>query len=218
MQSNFGNSCQAARTRISVPTIPLASIRTAAEARSHSGRAKPWLRPLAAAFASVSVVASAAGAAVWSTHVSLTKAGTVILTGDSVHTTRHPTSADLHSAAYRVDFPVVLPQGLPSDTKLSGLTRIGTSALVLTYDLPGAARRNNHLLGVVLASPASTTAVSNDARVKPMSHRDYTLNLGHAREHWSVGAQDVLVLPPSTMTFAEIARMKQAMHARTRTP
>jgi len=39
-----------------------------------------------------------------------------------------------------------------------------------------------------------------------------------ASEQWTAGGEVVLLLPPSTMTVAEIAHMKRAMNAHSRLP
>lgn len=108
-----------------------------------------------------------------------------------------------------------------SSREIASVLRIpdGTvRALMLSYDLPGAGRRSNHLLTVVLANPAAYTAKPNDTRSKPVPHSDDVMITERVSEQWTVGGEVVLLLPPSTMTVAEIAHMKRAMNAHSRLP
>ncbi|MBC5798577.1 MAG: hypothetical protein GIX03_04670 [Candidatus Eremiobacteraeota bacterium] len=90
-----------------------------------------------------------------------------------------------------------------------------SSALLLQYDLPGAWRRSNHILDILLTNP-QTLAVSPE-HVRP----NYALQMGgtaaHGGVHWTIGHEEVFALQ-STLTPAELARLKSAMIARSRQP
>jgi hypothetical protein len=81
----------------------------------------------------------------------------------------------------------------------------------ITYNLPGAWRRSNHLLFVILANPKSVTSQG-----APPAHGKYALQFGQSKglgaERWMVGQEEVIVLK-STITAAELAHFKAAMKA-----
>ena len=84
-----------------------------------------------------------------------------------------------------------------SSREIASVLRIpdGTvSALMLSYDLPGAGRRSNHLLTVVLANPAAYTAKPNDTRSKPVPHSDDVMITERVSEQWTVGGEVVLLV------------------------
>ncbi|MDQ6780325.1 MAG: hypothetical protein M3Z37_04115 [Candidatus Eremiobacteraeota bacterium] len=107
----------------------------------------------------------------------------------------------------------MLPAGLPKGSTLLSLARAGSSAILLQYNLPGAWRRDNHVLALVLANPQSFAATS-----KSMPG-DYLLDLSggttHRGVHWTIGHEDV-ILAGSTLTPAELAHIKSAMLAQVR--
>jgi hypothetical protein len=82
---------------------------------------------------------------------------------------------------------------------------------VLPHKLPGAWRRSNHLLVVMLANPKSVAPEN----AKP-PHSKYTLEFGQktgiGAAHWMVGQEEVIVLK-STITPSEFAHFKAVMMA-----
>lgn len=216
MQCNFEAACKNAREFIAVPATPLAVIRNAAVSRDAE---KPQARRKelpALLLAGASVVAIAAGAAVWGgTHVSFGQNGTMQLTTTKESDNHNPTVADLRSAAQAADFPVVLPAGLPAGTTPMEMVTAGKSAIWLRYNLPGAWRASNHLLAFLLMNPRLLSATA--PHVQP-NHSDITLFFGLARGHehsWRIGGEQVVVFARS-VTPAELARIKSAMIASAR--
>lgn len=86
---------------------------------------------------------------------------------------------------------------------------------LLQYDLPGAWRRSDHVLTLVIANPKTLTTSRNIAR------GDYELSMGsgttHGRSQWMIGGEEVIVMS-STITPAERTGIKNAMVARSRHP
>jgi hypothetical protein len=216
MQSDFELSCRVAREAIIVPPIPLGAIRDA-----QNYPRKPALRRrglIAALVASISIVTAAAAAEIFGhVQVSLDPSGTVKLYSDGLGhgaPVRDPKDEDLQKAARAMNFPVILPTGLPNGTTAEGLSIFGPGAMTIAYNLPGAWRRSNHLLFVILANPRSV-APGNGAP----SQSKYTLEFGQqtglGAVTWRVGQEDVVVLK-STITRAELAHFKAAMMAQAR--
>ncbi len=234
MRSDFDDRCRGARELMPVPAIPLAAIRNAAAAefRPHEllGYGKRRKGLITALLAGVSVAAVAAGAGVLSgTHVFFNLSGPTQLSTDRLDRTKDPTAEDLRSAARHADFPVVLPAGLPAGTTPTELLTAGPSALLLQYNLPGAWRRSNHILDIVLANPETLGSSPKRARgtysleicgicskVNPQA-----LRVGGVAAHeglqWLIGHEGVIVLR-STLTPAELAHVKNAMIAQSERP
>lgn len=214
MQSNVDSVCKAARERIAIPPIPLAAIRNAAAQREEPKPRKPWAGSIAAMLAGSALLAAAAGAAVWSsTHVSVNPSGMFEVHARKASSRKNPTTAELRALTQRADFPVVLPTGLPAGTTLEAVSMFDSSALMLTYGLPGAWRRSDHLLPVVLANPHSVGGGS-----PKNTNRSLQLLIGRkgsGAQQWTIGGEKVMVMS-STMTPAELARMKHAMLATSR--
>ncbi|HEX3548841.1 MAG TPA: hypothetical protein VHT53_00590 [Candidatus Elarobacter sp.] len=108
---------------------------------------------------------------------------------------------------------MTLPAGIPGDRSPRSLLRAGTGAMILTYDLPGAWRRDNHLLRIVLADPRDVF----DGGATAVKKHTYELKLGSMEGalRWRVGGEDVIVLK-STMTPAETEHLHRAMIAASR--
>ncbi len=217
MQSDFERSCEIAREAIVVPSIPLEAIRHAPNHPRTPARRRRGL--IAAIVASVSVVTAAAAAEIFGhVQVSIEPSGTVKMYSDGLGgggaPVRNPNDEDLRKAARAMNFPVLLPAGLPSGTTAEGLMVYRPGAMQIAYNLPGAWRRSNHLLFVILANPASV-APGNAAP----AHSKYTLEFGQktglGAVTWRVGHEDVVVLK-STITRAELAHFKAAMMAQAR--
>jgi len=215
MQSDFELSCKIARAAIVVPPIRLEAIRHAPiQSR------KPVLRRrslMAAIVASVSIVTAAAAAELFGhAQVSLEPSGMVKLyfdgRGGRWAPVRDPKEEDIQNAARAMNFPVILPTGLPSGTTAEGLMVYGPGAMHIAYNLPGAWRRSNHLLFVILANPKSVVPGSA-AHPHSMYDFEFGQTTGLGAETWRVGQEDVVVLK-STITRAELAHFKAAMMAR----
>ncbi len=219
MRSDFEVSCKTARAAIAVPAIPLDAIRRAAHDRPSARAGRRRRGVLAAALASVSIVAVAAAAEIFGhVQISLDPSGTANLyfdgTGGSWRPVRDPKEQDIQKAARAMNFPVILPKGLPEGTTAEGLMVMGPGAMQIAYNLPGASRRSNHLLFVILANPKSVAPGTAPAPQSKFSmHFGQTKGLGAVR--WMVGQEEVIVLK-STITAAELAHFKDVMTAQTR--
>jgi hypothetical protein len=206
MQYDLALLCRDARGGIDVPAIPLTAIRNAATQRSMPLRRRVIIAVLVSALS----LGAVAAAAVWhATRVYVGNAGTLDVYAHTM-TIRfgHATHADAVSAAHQVTFPVVLPTGLPAGTQLRQVGRADRSALMLSYDLPGAWRRSHHLLDVVLADPAIVGSAISDPykqRLMVMRYKEPQRTV-----RWRVGGEEVIV-DWNNLTPAELARMKQAM-------
>jgi hypothetical protein len=88
----------------------------------------------------------------------------------------------------------------------------GPGAMQIAYNLPGAWRRSNHLLFVILANPKSVAPESAPAPSTKFSLH-YGQKTGNGAVRWMVGQEEVIVLK-STITSAELAHFKAAMGAR----
>ena len=216
MQSNFELACRTARESIPVPVLPLDAIRAGAQSRPGERAGRRRRGVLAAVVASFSVVAVAAAAEMFGyVQISLQPSGAmrVAFDGTGAHwaPVRNPTEQDFQKAARAMNFPVILPKGLPQGTTAEMLVPLGSGAMQIIYDLPGASRRSNHLLFVTLANPKS---VAPDSAKLP--RREYTMEVGPSKGvgavRWMVGQEEVIVLK-STITPAELARFKAAMLA-----
>ena len=216
MQSDFELSCKAARAAIAVPAVPLDAIRYGAQYRSNTRSVVRRRTVVAAVIASLSVVAAAAAADVFGhVQISLAPSGTAHIyfdgVGDRWAPVRNPKEQDLQKAARAMNFPVILPKGLPKGADPEGLVVLGPGAMQIAYNLPGAWRRSNHLLFVILANPKS---VAPDSAQPPHTH--YSLQFGQTTGlgavHWMVGQEEVIVLK-STITASELAHFKAVMTA-----
>jgi hypothetical protein len=158
MQSNFELSCKRARADLMVPVIPIDAIRRAACDRPAQRAGRRRRGVLAAAIAGLSVVAAAAAAEMFGhVQVSLDPSGVAHLSfdgnGGRLTQVRNPNERDMQKAARALNFPVTLPKGLPEGTTAAQLMVFGPGAMEIAYNLPGAQRRSNHLLFVILANP-----------------------------------------------------------------
>jgi hypothetical protein len=206
MQSDLTLLCREARAGIEVPAAPLDAIRNAASKRISPIRR----RMIIAVFVSALSLGAVAAAAVWhATHVYVGSAGTLDVYAHAMTIKlNHATHADAVSAARQVDFPVVLPTGLPAGTQLRSVGRADRSAIMIGYDLPGVWRSSHHLLDVVLADPA----IVGSAIMDPYKQRLIVMRYKQPQRtvRWRVGGEEVIV-DWNNLTPAELARMKQAM-------
>ncbi len=217
MPSEFELCSISARDGLPVPPFPLGAIRQAVERPPNRKARGPGRAALAAIAAALSIVAVAAAAEVFGhVQVSVSPSGTAHLYFDGpagYHgPIRHPKRADFEAAARAVNFPVVFPAGLPPGTRADALTVLGPGAMQIAYALPGAWRRSNHLLFVILANPESVAPDS-----APAPHTTYSLEFGQTSGtgavHRMVGREEMIVLR-STITPAELAHLIAATTAR----
>ncbi len=219
MQSNFSTVCKNARELIEVPSVPLAAIRRGADTQVTSRFGKRRRGFIAALITGASIAAVAAGAQVWSgSHIYFNRSGSMLVAFNRGADIKNPTTNELRSAARDADFPVVLPEGLPTGTTATTLMR-GSSVLLLQYNLPGALRRSNHLLLIFLANPQT---LSNSLQRAPSKFRlEFPLICGgncwfaSGGVHWTIGHEEVLI-PRSLLTSSELAHIKSAMAAESR--
>lgn len=213
MQSEFNVLCKAAREQIDVPAIPLAAIRSAATMPAASASNKGRKGLAATLIAGLSIVTFAAAAEIWSgTHVTLTHSGhvTIQLPKDGIHVRKaNPTSQDVRAAARQAAFPVTLPAGLPEGTTPISLV-YNANLIQLQYNLPGGWRASNHILWIVLADPRTLTPATTTNTDYQFMHGG-TAAKGATR--WLVG-HELVIMPHSTLTPAELANLKSAMLAR----
>ncbi len=115
------------------------------------------------------------------------------------------TEAEIQEAARRLDFPAILPMGLPAGAKPIRLFTAGTSMLAITYELPGT-QRSSHLLWVFLTNRAT---MSGPAR--PPQGR-YTLQTGErtSLRVWDVG-KEAVIATSTGLSDREFATIKRAM-------
>ncbi len=166
---------------------------------------------MAAVLASATLVA--AGAAVWNgTHVSYDRSGGFEVRAEKMTSLKDPTFGNLRSFANHADFPVVLPAGLPAGTTIASVHMFGSSALLLQYNLPGAWRRSDHVLSLILANPNS---IGGSPKIPPKSYNLRLGRKGSGAVQWAIG-REVVILTLSTATPAELAHIKRAMIAQAR--
>lgn len=211
MPSKFEVSCQSAREFIAVPDVPMNVIRDGAQ---HLAISTPKRRYglIAAILASLSIVAVAAATELLGVRISFNPSGPMQVYAIGGKMVPHPARADFQAAVDQVNFPVLLPMGLPAGTEPSGLFRAAKSAIFITYNLPGKWRRSNHILEVVLADP-KVVATSN---ALPPLHMPMEFEMGGTARAggvlWHIGNEDVIVLK-STITASELAHFKSEMAA-----
>lgn len=212
MRSDFSNLCKDARERICVPAVPLTAIRHGAGKQPVPRFGKRRKGLIAAFVAGVSIVAVAAGAEVWGgTHISFNRSGAmeIAFNRGGSPPIQNPTREDVRLATRRADFPVVLPAGLPEGTLGPVTLMSGPGVLLLQYNLPGAWRRSNHILPIILTNRQALESKFESARAR------YKLLIPRARiggVHWAIGQEEVFVLP-SSLTPIELAHIKSAMIA-----
>jgi hypothetical protein len=197
--------CESARLCIVVPEIPLAAIRSAAQLPPSSSK-RPK-RIVAGILAGMVILGAAAAAELWKgAHVSFGPSGAMHLsTVDEFRLKKNPTTDDLRNIARRARFPVQFPGGLPPGTTIAEIG-YGPSILLVDYNLPGAWRRSNHLLRIVLADPRALTS--------PSSPHAFVFRIGglaaKGSVQWSIGRELVIVMR-STATPAELENIRRTM-------
>ncbi len=216
MQSNFRLLCKTARETIPVSAVPLARIRVAAAAMNREPKRR--LRALFGASVGTLAVALLAATIVHVTgaHIYLEPSGTMALRFSKtlhVRTLMNPTELDLRDAAAAADFSVQFPTGLPANAPLRQLVMADTSAIMLQYDLPGAWRRSDHQLWIVLANPSAVTGAAEEKTA------DHFLPLfgpkGKLRARWQIGGEAVIITRSSALP-KELDAIKSSMLAHER--
>ena len=211
MQSNFSRLCAMARNEIIVPAVPLSSIHRGLE-RQYPHQSFRWgFRAAAVAMLSIMTVAAAAEMYAHA-HVFLnTKSGLgPIIAADSGAINLHATPAAVRAAAQQLDFPVILPAGLPVGTTPFQLVVGGKSTMWLTYNLPGARRRSDHLLYVLLANERDVVNLKG-GRLPAEKGRMLSMprHLNEMRI-WQLGSE-VVVVAGNNITAQELQNMERAM-------
>lgn len=215
MPSDFATQCAHARERLEFSPVPLDDIRRRAHERTDTMRPRPrWV--LVGLLAVLPLAAAAAG--LWhgarlSFIDSGINSGAIQFQFDRGEMKAHPTLAQIQAMARNVDFPVVLPSGLPQGTFPVMVMRAGNSALVLQYDLPGYWRRDDHLLRIVLADPRAVAGSRLHQRTK------FQLIMGNRRggTHFRAGTEDVFVMR-SSLRPQELEHLKNATMAAAQPP
>jgi hypothetical protein len=202
MHSELLERFRIARNNIVVPTFPLSSIRLAAQSAPHH-RARG---PIAAAIA-VSLFAAgiAAATVMLQTHITFTPSGGMLIKSDAKSGSRPIHSeAEVREAARHLNFPAILPAGLPEGTEPIRLFTSGSDLIAVTYNLPGAQRRSHHLLWIFLANPAAMSPWKAPRAA-------YQLRTGRMTQaHWRAGSEEVIVVS-NGLTPQELAAIKRAM-------
>lgn len=211
MQSNFDITCKCARELLHVPAIPMDAIRTRARETERPARGRR--RTLVAGLlAGLSIVAVATATELLGARIAFDPHGPTRVYAIGGKMVPHPTRDDFRAAVDGMNFPVVLPVGLPPHTNATALFRIAKNALFISYDLPGAWRRSNHMLQIAVADPRIVTTGS----ALPAIHMPMSFETGgpvaNGAQLWHIGAEDVIVLS-NTMTPAERTHLKNAMAA-----
>jgi hypothetical protein len=208
MPSEFQSMCESAQAGISVPEIPLAAIRSAADQMLAPNKRRK--RVVAIVLFGLLFVGAAAAAELWDNgaHLSFGPSGRVqVSTTDEFHVIKNPTPEDLRVVARGATFPVQYPGGLPVRTTL-GEIGYGHSIMLLDYNLAGAWRRPNHLLRIWLVDPRALTA--------PRSSHAFSFKMGGLAStgsvRWNIDREVVIVMR-SLATPSEIENIKRAMVA-----
>ena len=195
----------------------MGAIRLAAHTRAEQPpkRRTPFLALL---LAGATIAGAAAATVLWKdTHVAMNARGSVAVTIPDAKHAKTPSASDVKAIAAQASFPVVLPAGLPAGTTLKWIY-YNPSTIVFQYDLPGAWRRSDHLMWIVLSDLQAANA-SHDAR--PSDDR-WTVLFGAEKhrplvrvqpQRWIAGGE-VVILPPSTITPQELTTIQRAMQAR----
>jgi TonB family protein len=165
---------------------------------------------------SIALLAATAIVRVTGAHLYLQPAGTMAVQFGQkldVQTLMNPTVFELRSAADAADFPVQFPAGLPAHTPLRRLLLVEHNMIMLQYDLPGAWRRNENQLWIVLTNPRAVTAPSDEQSVGHLLPLGPFGPRGKVQERWQIGAETVIIVQSKALP-GELATIKHAMLAR----
>lgn len=206
-----------ARDAIAVPAAPMSAIR---EAGCVSQPAKPRIRKrigfgLLGGLAIVGVAAAAQSLV--TTHFVVSPHAALEIREDRnnpVHGkyVRYPTDMQVAAAARATNFHAILPAGLPAGARVLQMFS-NADTIMLTYDLPGAWRADNHLFWIILANNASLNAPSAPpSRASGQLVMKIGGEAAKGSQTWRIGDETVIV-PESKITSAELAAVKAAMTA-----
>lgn len=205
MFSNVSEAFLQARADIAVPDPPIAAIlRRLQESKPPRRR---WKRSgTGMLFGAAAITACVAAATLVHTHVGL-QGSRVTISAEHGSVIEHADQRALTAAVRHANFAVRLPSGLPSGSRLFQMVTGGKSLIAITYDLPGAWRRDDHLLMMLLMNPQAvgSSNVGNARRSVSPSER--------YRGQWRSGDEEVIVLSDK-LTARELAAIKRAMHGR----
>ena len=210
MPSDLREALVDAHNAIPVLPLPLEAIRSGAGAGAVAVAPPSRRRLLAATAITAAALALVAAAGVLGTQIGFSPSGGIAVSTSSLGFTPHPSEADVLALARRVDFPAQLPSGLPAGTTIAQAGQLDRSAIFVTYNLPGAWRRSDHLLWVFLANPRAVGPMPKKQRGR------YLLTIGgratRGTVRWRVGGEDVVVAA-DMITPAELRHLKDAMLA-----
>jgi hypothetical protein len=133
----------------------------------------------------------------------------------------NPTQSDLADVAYgRLDDPayaariralappfafhVTLPSGLPEGTKTINVVRLH-GVLSIQYSLPGAWRASNHIASIEIIDPQKDRAAEREILASRPHDKAFAAR-------FTIGPE-IVVIPMSSLTKAEIARIRSSMEA-----
>jgi hypothetical protein len=206
MHSDLPALCGKAREQIAVPPFPRAAIRAAAQnAPNTAARRRSFFSAVALGLSLVAV-AAAADIAVQS-HIRFTPSGGFVISSSAKMASRAiHSNAEVRAAAQHLNFPVVLPAGLPDGTRPTQLFTAGNDMLAVTYELPGAWRASHHHLWIFLINPASI----GKYRAPLDRYRLHPGGRGSEIGMWQVGGEQVIAVS-NGLTRPEVERMKAAM-------
>jgi RNA polymerase sigma factor (sigma-70 family) len=151
-------------------------------------------------------------------HVSFSPSGGSAIMAETIESRLSPTMEQVHAVARRANFPVILPAGLPGDDLPLQIYTMqmktgGQRVIVLTYRLPGAWRRQHHLLSIILASPEMLVGSAEATSGPPTAQPSGAAGKGDIL--WKIG-QEYVIVPQSAATPAELEKIHRAMLAQIR--
>jgi hypothetical protein len=216
MQSNFGQSCKIARAALPISAAPIVRIRAgAAQALATKRNARTVLRLLVSTLSFALIAATAIVE-----RDSFSPFGEPVVlrfpNHGSFRPVENPTATDLLHAAARANFAVQFPTGLPANTRISELVCVGTSVIILGYELSKASRRSDDQFSIVLAkSDAVADPDSKNMAGRPSGASDAVVGV-NGRERWRVGDEIVIVLRGGNIRADEITHIRKSMLAHVR--
>jgi hypothetical protein len=217
MLSNFGPSCKAARAAISVSPVPLAHIRVAAATQPRAAKVRTRkIFGVSAGALSIALLAATAVVRVTGTHIYVQPSGTMALQfAQKLHVQVfiNPTALEVRSAAVSADFPVQLPTGLPARSQLRRLVYVNHSTIMLQYELPGAWRRKDNRLWIVLTNPAAMVGPRDENLAGHLVPFDSEFGPNaKLQERWTIGGETVIITQSKALP-GELATIKRSMLA-----
>ena len=206
MPSDLNDLCATARERIVAPPFPRAQIMTAAQ---RSPESNPRLHRLSAAIiAGISIIAIAAAAELATqSKIRFTPSGGMVLSSSAASSFSREihSSEDVRQAASHLNFPAVVPSGLPAGSKPTRLYTSGPDLMAVTYDLPGAWRASHHFAWIFLANPATLSGSK-----LPAVHYTLRTDGRMSTARWRAGSEEVIVVS-NGLTPGEVDTIKRAM-------